>query len=133
MLDFEGDTAAYLIYTYARTRSILRKATEQEILPASAGDKALSLLIMDDEYEVIRLLGDFPDAVRKAQNSNEPFMVARQTSQIARAFNRFYNNSSILSGTDELQRRARLALCEAVCTTISIGTNLLGISVVERM
>jgi len=133
MLDFEGDTAAYLIYTYARTRSILRKATEQGILPAAAGDKALSLLIMDDEYEVIRLLGDFPDAVRKAQNSNEPFMVARQTSQIARAFNRFYNNSSILLGTDELQRRARLALCEAVCTTISIGTNLLGISVVERM
>lgn len=133
MLDFEGDTAAYLIYTYARTRSILRKAAEQGITPAAAGDDCLSMLSADDEYEVARLICDFPDAVRKAQNSNEPFMVARQTSQIARAFNRFYNNSSILSGTDESQKCARLALCEAVCTAISIGTNLLGISVVERM
>lgn len=133
MLDFEGDTAAYLIYTYARTRSILRKAAEQGITPAAAGDDCLSLLSSEDEYEVARLICDFPDAVKKAQNSNEPFMVARQTSQIARAFNRFYNNSSILSGTDESQKCARLALCEAVCTAISIGTNLLGISVVERM
>ena len=133
MLDFEGDTAAYLIYTYARTRSILRKASEQGIIPANAGEDCLALLSSDDEYEVSRLICDFPDAIRKAQGSNEPFMVARQTSQLARAFNRFYNNSSILSGTDESQKRARLALCEAVCTAISIGTNLLGISVVERM
>ena len=133
MLDFEGDTAAYLIYTYARTRSILRKASEQGIIPAHAGEDCLALLSADDEYEVARLICDFPDAIRKAQGSNEPFMVARQTSQLARAFNRFYNNSSILSGTDESQKRARLALCEAVCTAISIGTNLLGISVVERM
>ena len=133
MLDFEGDTAAYLIYTYARTRSILRKAAEQGIISAAAGEDCLSLLSSEDEYEVARLICDFPDAIKKAQNSNEPFMVARQTSQIARAFNRFYNNSSILSGTDELQKCARLGLCEAVCTVISIGTNLLGISVVERM
>lgn len=133
MLDFEGDTAAYLIYTYARTRSILRKAAEQGIKPAQAGDDSLSLLSSEDEYEVSRLICDFPEAIKKAQNSNEPFMIARQTSQTARAFNRFYNNSSILSGTDEAQRSARLALCEAVCTAISIGTNLLGIEVVERM
>jgi len=133
MLDFEGDTAAYLIYTYARTRSILRKAKEQGVASASAGEDCLALLNSEDEYDVARLICDFPDAIRKAQNSNEPFMVARQTSQLARAFNRFYNNSSILSGTDEAQKRARLALCEGVCTAISIGTNLLGIDVVERM
>lgn len=133
MLDFEGDTAAYLIYTYARTRSILRKAKEQGAASASAGEDCLALLNSEDEYDVARLICDFPDAIRKAQNSNEPFMVARQTSQLARAFNRFYNNSSILSGTDEAQKRARLALCEGVCTAISIGTNLLGIDVVERM
>ena len=133
MLDFEGDTAAYLIYTYARTRSILRKATEQGIIPAAPGDDCLSLLCEEDVYEVSRLICDFPDAIKKAQNSNEPFMVARQTSQIARAFNRFYNNSAILTGTDLPLRKARLALCESVCTAISIGTGLLGISVVERM
>ena len=133
MLDFEGDTAAYLIYTYARTRSILRKAAEQGVISAAAGDDCLSLLSSEDEYDVARLICDFPEAIKKAKNSNEPFMVARQTSQLARAFNRFYNNSSILSGTDESQKRARLALCEAVCTAIAMGTNLLGISVVERM
>ena len=133
MLDFEGDTAPYLIYTYARSRSILRKAAAQGIAKSSSGDEDLALLSSDDEYEVARLISEFPDAVRKAMGANEPFMVARQTSQIARAFNRFYNNSSILSGTDEKQRAARLALCEAVCTALSIGTNLLGISVVERM
>lgn len=133
MLDFEGDTAAYLIYTYARTRSILRKADEQGIISAASGEECLSLLSSEDEYDVARLICDFPEAIRKAKSSNEPFMVARQTSQLARAFNRFYNNSSILSGTDESQKRARLALCEAVCTVIAMGTNLLGISVVERM
>jgi len=133
MLDFEGDTAPYLIYTYARSRSILRKAAEQGIAVADAGDDSLALLSSEEEFAVARLISDFPEAIRKAQGSNEPFMVARQTSQIARAFNRFYNNSSILSGTDEAQRSARLALCSSVCTAIAAGTNLLGIDVVERM
>ena len=82
---------------------------------------------------MIRLIAELPDAIAKAQSSNEPFMIARQTSQIARAFNRFYNNVSILSGNDEEVKSARLALCEATCTSISIGTDLLGIQVVERM
>lgn len=133
MLDFEGDTAPYLIYTYARARSILRKAKEQGMRVATAEDPSLEKLSAEDEFAVVRLIAEFPDAVTKAKSSNEPFMIARQTSQIARAFNRFYNNSSILSGTDDDIKAARLALCEAVCEVISIGTNLLGIDVVERM
>jgi len=133
MLDFEGDTAPYLIYTYARARSILRKAEELGISAAGPEEEALTLLSSEDEYAVARMIADFPDAIKKAQSSHEPFMVARQTSQIARSFNRFYNNSPILSGTDESLKRARLSLCEAVCISISIGTYLLGIDVVERM
>ncbi len=133
MLDFEGDTAPYLIYTYARAKSILRKALEQGIKPAMPDSASLEKLSAEEEFAVIRLIAELPDAVAKAKSSDEPFMIARQTSQIARAFNRFYNNSSILSGVDEEVKTARLALCEAVCTSISIGTELLGIQVVERM
>ncbi len=130
MLDFEGDTAPYLIYSYARTRSILRKAKEQGLEPSL---ECLNLLTNDDEYLLIRALGDFKDAIIKAANNNEPFMIMRQVSLIARSYNRFYNNSSILGAdTDEL-KCARLALCEAVCDTIKSGLALVGIDVVERM
>ncbi|MBQ4271701.1 MAG: arginine--tRNA ligase [Clostridiales bacterium] len=132
MLDFEGDTAPYLIYTYARTRSILRKAADQGFVP-SAEETVLSKLTSDEEYSVIKSLADFEDAVKKAAASNEPFMISRQIALIARNFNRFYNTSRILGDEDSDMIKARLALCEAVCTTIKSGLDLLGIDVVERM
>ncbi|MCR5529938.1 MAG: arginine--tRNA ligase [Saccharofermentans sp.] len=132
MLDFEGDTAPYLMYTYARIKSILRKAQEQGIAPARGEDK-LSILTSDEEYNVIRTLADFPDAVKKAASSNEPFMISRQIALVARNFNRFYNNSSILNADSDEQKAARLALCEAVADTLKSGLDLLGIGVVERM
>ena len=133
MLDFEGDTAPYLIYTYARTRSILRKAADQGFLPEKAGSELLTKLDGDEEFACVKALGDLPEAIRKAASSNEPFMVSRAVSGIARAFNRFYNNCSILGGDDNEKKTARLALCEAVCDAIEAGTYLLGISVVEQM
>lgn len=132
MLDFEGDTAPYLMYTYARIKSILRKAAEQGIAPSRDNDK-IALLTSDDEYNVIRTLADFPDAIKKAAASNEPFMISRQIALIARNFNRFYNNSSILNADSDEQKVARLALCEAVADTLKSGLDLLGIGVVERM
>ena len=132
MLDFEGDTAPYLMYTYARIKSILRKAAEQGIAPSRDNDK-IALLTSDDEYNVIRTLADFPDAIKKAAASNEPFMISRQIALVARNFNRFYNNSSILNADSDEQKVARLALCEAVADTLKSGLDLLGIGVVERM
>ena len=133
MLDFEGDTAPYLIYTYARTKSILRKAEASGILPAEADSDLLSKLTGDEEFACAKMIADLPEAIRKAASSNEPFMISRQISQIARAYNRFYNNCSILSGEDEELKKARLALCRSVCDALEIGTYLLGISVVEQM
>lgn len=133
MLDFEGDSAPYLIYTYARTRSILRKASERGITDIEISKTDFLLLTSDDETGVVKLLAEIPDAVSRAAATNEPFMVARLAAQIARAFNRFYNNSVILSGTDIALRNARLALCEATCAGILICTDLLGIEVVEQM
>ena len=133
MLDFDGDTAPYLIYTYARTKSILRKAAEQGITPAVASSDALKSLVNDEEFTCIKMIADLPDAILKAAQSNEPFMVSRGIAQIARSFNRFYNNCSILSGDDATLQSARLSLCVAVCDAIELGTDLLGISVVDRM
>ncbi|SCW28509.1 arginyl-tRNA synthetase [Ruminococcaceae bacterium YRB3002] len=131
MLDFNGDTAPYLIYTYARTRSILRKASDSGITGIENAD--LTVLTGDDEYALIRALSELPESIVKAASSNEPFMIARQISEIARAHNRFYNNSNILNCDDEKLKTARLALCDAVCTAIREGLDLLGINVVERM
>jgi len=133
MLDFEGDTAPYLIYTYARTRSILRKAQEMGYSTLQTNDADLSLLTSEEETAVIKLIADIPDSISRAASENEPFMISRIISQTARAFNRFYNNSNILSGTDAKLRSARLSLCEANCTAIRLCTYLLGIEVVEQM
>ncbi|MBP5417096.1 MAG: arginine--tRNA ligase [Clostridiales bacterium] len=133
MLDFEGDTAPYLIYTYARTRSILRKAKEQGFTPAGSGSDLLNMLSGDEEFACVKMIADLPEAIKKAASSNEPFMVSRAVAQIARSFNRFYNNCSILGGDDAELKTARLALCEAVCDAIEAGTYLLGIPVVEQM
>lgn len=131
MLDFEGDTAPYLIYTYARTRSILRKAEGEGLAPSEGA--SLECLTGDEEYAVIRSLSDFSGSIVRAAESYEPFIIARQIALIARNFNRFYNNSRILNAeTDEL-KTARLALCDAVCNTIKSGLALLGIGVVEKM
>jgi len=133
MLDFEGDTAPYLIYTYARTKSILRKALANGLSPAPSGSELLTKLSGDEEFSCVKMIADLPDAIRKAAGSNEPFMISRAVSGIARAFNRFYNNCSILSGDDEELKIARLSLCQSVCDCIELGTYLLGISVVDQM
>ena len=131
MLDFEGDTAPYLIYTYARIKSILRKAEESGV--AGGSIDAAAKLTAEDEYAVIRSLADFKDAVVKAAESYEPFMISRQIALIARNFNRFYNNSRILNVDDEEVRTARLKLCEAVADCLKSGLDMLGIGVVEKM
>lgn len=130
MLDFEGDTAPYLIYTYARIKSILRKAEDQGV---KANADSVNCLTAEDEYAVIRSLADFKDAVVKAAESYEPFMISRQIALIARNFNRFYNNSRILNCDSAEARDARLKLCEAVADTLKSGLDMLGIGVVEKM
>ncbi len=135
MLDFDGDSAPYVQYTYARARSILRKAE-------NAGDLAseqtltqdeLSVLDHDDEFALAKLLDGFPDAIRKAAEANEPYMLVRQITLLARTFNKYYNSESILGTADPKVRQARLALLQAVCLGIRTGLDLVGIAAVERM
>jgi arginyl-tRNA synthetase len=141
MLDFEGDSAPYVQYTYARARSILRKAGLDDAPPANWSSEVLnrlssddlSRLATDDEFTLAKLLDGFSQAVRKAAEINEPYILVRQVTSLARAFNKYYNHEPILGTDDPALRRARLQLLQAVCLAIKTGLGLVGISVVDRM
>jgi arginyl-tRNA synthetase len=136
MLDFEGDSAPYVLYTYARAHSILRKAQANgylESVDEQVPEAVLDLLTSDDEFALAKLLDSFGGAVERAAQANEPYILLRQVINIARAFNRYYHNESILGTDDEKLRRARLGVLQAVCTAVKTGLDLLGIQAVERM
>lgn len=132
VLDFEGDTAPYLQYTYARICSILRQAEEAD---RTADPNAVSFEGADTEavFRTVREMDGFAEAVQQAGISGEPFMVARQISAVARQFNKFYNNESVLNVEDPDLRRARLLLCRAVSRVLKSGLGLLGIQTVDQM
>ena len=128
MLDFEGESAPYVQYSYARAKSILRKNT----LDYSSPD--FSKVTSDDEYALITQLNEFSDAVVNAAEKNEPFYINRYVTVLARCFNKFYNSSPILKDdVDTETKKARLALVEATAYVIKSALSLLGIDTVESM
>ena len=128
MLDFEGESAPYVQYSYARGRSILRRAD------SDYNDANLGLLTGKEEYELIKTLSGFGEAVENAAAKNEPFYVNRYVTNLAKAFNKFYNSYPILkSDVPEDIRKARLALVDAATQVIKTALGLLGIETVEKM
>ena len=128
MLDFEGESAPYVQYSYARAKSILRRA---EI---DYSDADLSYATSDDEYALVTALASFGDAVKDAADKNEPFYINRYVTNLARTFNMFYNSQPILKAdVDENTKKARLALVEATSQVIKTALGLLGIETVESM
>ncbi len=128
MLDFEGESAPYVQYSYARGRSILRRAE------TDYSDADLGLLTGKEEYELIKALRGFGDAVLNAAEKNEPFYVNRYVTNLAKAFNKFYNSYPILkSDVPEATKKARLALVDATAQVIKTALGLLGIETVEKM
>ena len=129
MLDFDGESAPYCMYGYARGRSILRKA---EGIDYSAAD--LSKAVSDEAYTLVKLINGYGDAVKDAADKNEPFYVNRYVTGLVKAFNKFYNTNHIMrDDVDEETKKARLAIVDATCGVISSALALLGISVVESM
>lgn len=137
ILDFEGDTAPYLQYSYARCSSILRLAEENYKAisePALLFDGIdYGLLVSDDELAILKLIDGFEDQIVEALTAHEPSIMLRRISQLARAFNRFYHNHSILKAESTEHSRARLGLTVAVRKTLASGLGLAGIDVLERM
>lgn len=128
MLDFEGESAPYVQYSYARAKSILRKNT----LDYSTAD--FSTVLSDDEYALITQLNGYGEAVRDAADKNEPFYINRYVTNLARCFNKFYNSCPILKDdVPEETKKARLKLVEASSYVIKSALSLLGIDTVETM
>ena len=130
-IDFNGNTGPFIQYTYARIRSILRKAAAQDILlPASLADDAP---LNEKEIELIQKLNDFGTAVAQAGIDYSPSGIANYCYELTKEFNQFYHDYSILSADIEAEKITRLVLAKNVAKVIRNGMALLGIEVPERM
>ncbi len=129
MLDFEGESGPYVQYTYARGRSVLRKAFEMGI---SYKNVKLELLTDDQEYQIVKILMKLQSVVRDAASKNEPYIVTRYIIELCKAFNKFYNSTNVLKSDEDI-RAARLCFIEAVTVCIKEALNLIGVGVVEKM
>jgi arginyl-tRNA synthetase len=129
MLSFDGNSAPYIQYTYARCKSILRKSGQTP----KADAPEYALLTNPEEQAVIKALAKFPLMVQRAGADFLPAIVAGWTYDLARDFARFYHEHSVLDAPTPKLVVARLGLVQAVATGLQNGLHLLGISTVERM
>ncbi len=125
-LNFDGETGPYVQYTHARCCSVERKA------PADLPAPDYSALTDDEAQALLRLLSRFPEAVEEACLRNEPSIVTRAVTDIAKAYNKYYYEHRILD-EDAAATAARLALTRACRQVISTGLYLIGVHAPERM
>lgn len=127
VLNFDGETGPYVQYTYARAKSVLRKADFKE-------NKEISFdnITSDEEFALVKALGNFKDVVAKAGEKYEPSLITRHLTEIAKNFNKFYNACQI-NVEDEKLKEERLALTYATSIVVKTGLGLLGIKTVEQM
>ena len=130
-IDFNGNTGPFIQYTYARIRSILRKAAAEGI-EISTLKSQLSTL-NDKEIELIQKMSEFTAAVEQAGKDYSPSGIANYCYELTKQFNQFYHDYSILNADTTAQKQQRLVLAKNVAKVISIAMSLLGIEVPERM
>ena len=130
-IDFNGNTGPFIQYTYARIRSILRKAADRNIelnrvvkIQSEPGIK---------ELQLIKTISQFPVAVKEAGEMYSPALIANYVYELVKEFNQFYHEAPILIEEDEEIRNLRLVIAENVGKVIKTGMKLLGIDVPERM
>lgn len=128
-VDFNGNTGPFIQYTHARIRSVMRKA-EQEGLKSGLGE---GLSLNPKERALLRMLYFYPETVGLAGKERNPALIANYCYELAREFNQFYHDYSIMSAETENLRKFRLMLSEVVVRTLASGMELLGIEVPERM
>ena len=130
-IDFNGNTGPFIQYTYARIRSILRKAADTGLdyrhLPAAV--PALST----KEEEIVARVAEFAAVVRQAGQDYSPSVIANYCYDLTKEYNQFYHDYSVLREDDEAKRQFRLVLSANVAKVIRLGMSLLGIEMPERM
>ena len=130
-IDFNGNTGPFIQYTYARIRSVLRKAADQGITISEKLDEQLKL--SEKEQELIKSLSLFPNIIKEAGEMYSPAIIANYVYDLVKEYNQFYHDHSILSEKDEAVRNFRLVLSATVSKVVKQGMGLMGISVPERM
>lgn len=130
-IDFNGNTGPFIQYTYARIRSILRKAAAEGItIPTTL---SAEMPLNEKEIELIQKLNEFGAAVEQAGKDYSPSGIANYCYELTKAFNQFYHDYSILGADTENEKVVRLVLAQNVGKTLKNGMALLGIEVPERM
>lgn len=127
-IDFNGNTGPFIQYTFARIRSILRKAGEQ-----GASEAPLTAVLSDKETELIQKMSEYGAAVEQAGKDHSPSGIANYCYELTKVFNQFYHDYSILNEADEQKKLVRLVIARNVAKVIRNGMALLGIEVPERM
>ena len=129
-IDFNGNTGPFIQYTYARIRSVLRKAEAQGITAGVVND---NVALKEKEVQLIQLLGNYPEVVKEAGTEFSPAVIANYTYELVKEYNQFYHDYSILGETDETVKQMRITLSANVAKVIKSAMGLLGIEVPERM
>ncbi|WP_288761576.1 arginine--tRNA ligase [uncultured Prevotella sp.] len=130
-IDFNGNTGPFIQYTYARIRSILRKAAGQGVtIPDALAD---NMPLCQKETELIQKMDEFGASVRQAGKDYSPSGIANYCYELTKDFNQFYHDYSILNADTEEEKVVRLVIAKNVAKTIKNGMALLGIEVPERM
>ena len=128
-IDFNGNTGPFIQYTYARIRSVLRKAADEGMTVTDYSEVTPG----EREITLIQTLADFPSVVAAAGQSYSPALIANYVYDLVKLYNQFYHDCSILKEADTAVRSLRLTLSEQTARVVETGMKLLGISVPERM
>lgn len=131
-LSFNGNTGPYLQYMGARITSILRKAEEAGV-KLNNSKEAVSLLKEPEEWELIRVLGSFPEMVAKAAENLDPSVITAYLYDVSRLFSKFYQQCSIMNCEDEKTKGARLFLAECTLTVLKKAMGLVLVPFLEKM
>ncbi|WP_280743655.1 MULTISPECIES: arginine--tRNA ligase [unclassified Parabacteroides] len=130
-IDFNGNTGSFIQYTYARIRSVLRKAAEQNItLP---GEIPTSIAISEKEENLIQTVAAYASTIQEAGTTYSPALICNYIYDLVKEYNQFYHDFSILREENADLKNFRLILSENVAQVIKTGISLLGIEVPERM
>ena len=128
-IDFNGNTGPFIQYTYARIRSLLRKAAAQHV----EGADFTAVEPCEREITLIQHLADFPATVADAGRSYSPALIANYAYDLVKLYNQFYHDCPVLGEPDAARRSLRLTLSRATADVVARAMSLLGIRVPERM
>ncbi len=130
-VDFNGNTGPFIQYTYARIRSLMRKAVASDIEVPT--ELPTSVALNEKESALISTIHAFPGIVKDAGENHSPALVANYVYDLVKEYNQFYHDYSVFNESDEATKLMRLALSDMVSRVVKSGMSLLGVKMPEKM